>query len=64
MSREPKRMAQPGFGKRGRPEAPAERRPTAVERLKKIGARWWGKKKPQNRKDPRGGPGTKKAPLG
>jgi len=34
----------PDFGKRGLQEtAQPERKPTSMERLKKIGSRWWGK---------------------
>lgn len=38
----------PDFGKRGRAESvqPADRKPTSMERLKKIGSRWWGRKSP------------------
>ena len=40
------------FGKRGR-AAPIERPVTSLERLKKIGARWWGKKQPPKKKSAR-----------
>ena len=43
-----------GFGKRGREKAePTERRPTALERLKKAGSRWWGVSGLQMAKDAR-----------
>jgi len=36
--------SKPEFGKRGRGEiAQSKRGPTTMERLKKIGSRWWGK---------------------
>jgi len=44
-----------GFGRRGRAKvALAERTLTSMQRLKQIGTRWWGKKEPQKKKDPRG----------
>jgi hypothetical protein len=44
----------PGFGKRGREKVErAERKPTSMERLKKMGRRWWGASGLQMRKDPR-----------
>jgi hypothetical protein len=34
----------PDFGKRGLQEtAQPERKPTSIERLKRLGSRWWGK---------------------
>ena len=42
--RRPASQKKPEFGKRGREEAvQPERRLTSMERLKKIGSRWWGK---------------------
>jgi len=44
-----------GFGKRGRATVePAERKATLVERLRKIGGRWWARKQPQKFKGARG----------
>jgi hypothetical protein len=44
----------PEFGQRGRDNAePVEAMPTSLERLQEIGRRWWGKKAPQKKKDPR-----------
>ena len=42
------------FGKRGRAKVePTQRKPTALERLKKAGRRWWGASGLQKTKDAR-----------
>jgi len=48
----------PEFGKRGREEiAQPERGPTSMERLKKIGSRWWSKAGSRKGKRPNARPG-------
>jgi hypothetical protein len=45
----------PEFGKRGRANiAGSERKPKALQRLMKIGRRWWVKIKPNGKKHLRG----------
>ena len=44
----------PEFGKRGRETVEqAERKPTALQRMKTAGGRWWGIMQPKKKKDPR-----------
>jgi hypothetical protein len=45
----------PDFGKRGRANiAGSERKPKALQRLMKVGRRWWAKIKPNGKKHQRG----------
>ena len=53
MSGDTKRM--PDFGKRGRETVePTVRKAAAMQRLKKMGSRWWGASGLQMKRDPRG----------
>lgn len=57
MSSEPQeqKKTKPEFGRRGREATEkTERKPTAMERLKVLGRRWWPGKVVYKRKDPRG----------
>lgn len=49
------RTKKPGFGKRGLADTvQPERKPTSMERLKKIGSRWWDKTVSRKRRAPKG----------
>lgn len=57
------KQRKPEFGKRGREDvAPTEPGPTAMERLKRVGRRWWSASGLQMRKEPRA-KGFKRARL-
>ena len=48
------KKGQPEFGKRGGAKVGStERKATAMQRLKKMGSRWWGTRGLQMKKNPR-----------